>query len=112
MSKYSEIPPERFVDEAEKILRVGAEKKGLAVWRGRCTGFLFPRDQEMECVLVGLPDENNPPAKSSVEFALSIDRNGTLQFDRGDFSARVPFGGGWHPLIFIELQIATLPDLS
>ncbi|MFA6536589.1 MAG: hypothetical protein WC250_00655 [Candidatus Paceibacterota bacterium] len=110
MSKFSGINPEQFFDVAEKVARIVAANKGLAVWRGRCAGFFQPRPDEAECLLVGLPDEQTPPPKSSVGLAVTFGHSGSMELTATGFYEFVPFGGGWHPLAELEKKLEELPN--
>ena len=104
--------PSKFGDEAYKMLLDAAESKGLSVWRGKYSGFIYPHENELNCIVVGLRDGESQPSKSSACLAITFETDGCMIFESDHESGMVPFGGGHQPLVIVEELMSKLPNFS
>jgi hypothetical protein len=80
-----------LLDRTEAMAKRVALAKGYQIWRGRYVGFIFPQDMFFSCVLVGLPDENDPPPVSAVVLAVGFElRSDCCRINGDNYSGFIP----------------------
>ncbi len=100
---------ENPLDRTEAMAKRTASAKGYQIWRGRYAGFIFPRDLFFSCVLVGLPDENDPPPVPTVALAIGFElRSDCCRINGENYSGFIPND----PWDSIQEQLDALPDMN
>lgn len=106
---------ETFMSEAEIIIQKYTDLNPLlALWR--CNQPMpFDLQNEVEMILVGVPDENKPSLPSDlIVFRVWLSPSAAhVDFINGSYSeySRVPFGDGNKPIDYVEKLARKLPTI-
>lgn len=105
-----------FLDQVETLLKKLAPDKGLRVWRGQGSGFLFPKEREFEVVVLYLSsrDSGGPSGKVYPELsAMAVGLDGeAMKIKADNYTGFMPFGGGHDLIGNVRDACARLPSFT